>query len=85
MEPQKNNWGLFLGLGIAELLCCCWPIGIAVIVMAVQAKNAYEQMNFVDYEKKAKTAKILLIVGAALGVVLNAVIFLAQVLPALQQ
>lgn len=70
MTPD-NKFGLMLGLSIAEL-CCCFPItGIIGIIFAVIANNAYKAGDYETYEAKAKTVKIVLLVGLGLGIVIG--------------
>lgn len=74
---QKNNFGLLLGLSIAELICCCQPAGIAGIILSILANVAYRNGNYEGYASKAKIAKIILIIGAAVGVIINVLYVIA--------
>ncbi len=70
MVPE-NKFGLMLGLSIAELVCCFPITGIIGIIFAALANSAYKEGNYEDYEAKAKTVKIALIVGLVIGLILN--------------
>lgn len=68
---QKNNFGLLLGLSIAEIICCCLPAGVVGLIMAIQANNAFRSGDYTTYDSKAKVARIALIIGAIVGIVIN--------------
>lgn len=69
------NTTLPLVLGILSTLCCGmfigFGLGIAAIVLAVQAGNAKKSGDMVTAAAKAKTATILGGVGLGLGIVLD--------------
>ena len=72
---QKNNFGLMLGLSIAEMLCCFQITGIIGIVLSILANTAYKNGDYEDYASKAKITKIVLIVGLVLGLLANILVF----------
>ena len=69
------NTTIPLVLGILSTLCCGWLIGfglgIAAIILAVQAGNAKKAGDMVTAQAKAKTATILGAVGIGVSLLLN--------------
>ncbi len=67
IAKQAGTW---LILGIVSALCCCLPAGIVGAVFANQAKTFAAQGDMANAQQKLKTAKMVTIIGAAIGVVL---------------
>ena len=69
------NTTLPLVLGILSTLCCGafvgFGLGIAAIVLSVQAGNAKKAGDIVTAQAKAKTATILGAVGIGISLILN--------------
>ena len=78
--PAPHHAGLALGLGIAGLVCSCFPISIAVWILA-HKELRYMDVGTVDASGRGMTesAKILGIVGTLLGAIglLGGLFFLA--------
>lgn len=79
-KPMYNtastpNYGLYLGLSIFQLLCCCLVTGILGIVMTIQFDGAYKNGDMQKYESSKKSAKICLIIGFILPVVIFVLTF----------
>lgn len=64
--PQYTLW-LVLGIVQALSLCCCnifcFGTGLATILIAVKANNAFKMGNIPQYQKDINTAKIINLVG----------------------
>lgn len=64
--PQYTLW-LVLGIVQALSLCCCnifcFGTGLATILIAVKANNAFKIGNIPQYQKDINTAKIVNLVG----------------------
>lgn len=69
-HPQNT---LFMVLGILELLFCCLAGGIAALVENNAANKAYKMGNIEEYERKAKNAKLFLIISPIIGIVFSVV------------
>jgi hypothetical protein len=67
-----------LVLSIGSCLCC-WPVGIACLVMFFQGKTMADQGDTGGAEAKLKTVKTLGIVGIVVGLIINIVAIIAQV------
>lgn len=69
--PQRDmpQHGLYMALSILELLFCNLITGILGIVFTNEANSAYKAGDYEGSEKKKKSAKLSLIIGAVLGVV----------------
>lgn len=69
------NTTLPLVLGILSTLCCGmfigFGLGIAAIVLSVQAGNAKKAGDIVTAQAKAKTATILAAIGLGIGILGN--------------
>ena len=59
-----------LVLSIASCLCC-WPLGIACLVLFFQGKGLADQGDTVGAEAKFKTVKTIALVAIAASIVLN--------------
>ena len=68
---EKPNATPYLIASVAELLCCCLPLGIAGLVLSILAMNAANAGNYVEAQKHLKNAKIALIVGAIGGALIG--------------
>lgn len=68
MNEGAPKFGLYLGLSIAEMLCCGGIFGLIALIMTILGNNAYKAGDTMGGESKMKTAKILLIVGVIVGV-----------------
>ncbi|XP_067326715.1 synapse differentiation-inducing gene protein 1-like [Anolis sagrei] len=77
MTSPENNHPTYLGLSIFNLLCCCFPLGIAAIIYSCQVKNANAVGDSNQAAKASRTANILNILGIFFGVIVNiaAVVF----------
>ncbi|MBO7680462.1 MAG: CD225/dispanin family protein [Thermoguttaceae bacterium] len=69
----------YLVWAILEALFCCLPFGVIAIVYAVGANSAKESGNYVQAQKKARSAKKWLIWGIVLGIITNLLIVFAQI------
>jgi hypothetical protein len=67
-----------LVLSIGSCLCC-WPVGIACLVMFFQGKGMADQGDTVGAEAKLKTVKTLGIVGIVVGLVLQIIGVIVQI------
>lgn len=68
---QKAPWfTTYLVLSILELLCCNMVTGIIALVFAIMSSSAYQIGQYIDAENKRKAAKLSLIIGLIIGVVL---------------
>ena len=70
MEDKELN--ILLALGIAEILCCCQPMGIATVIMVVIANSNMKNGLIEERDKKVKWSKILLIIGLVGGIIIAA-------------
>jgi hypothetical protein len=73
-KELKNYFGLKLTLSILEMLCCCAScatlvLGIIACVFTCKANTCYKEGRYDEFKTKAKTATILLIIGAAAAVI----------------
>lgn len=74
-EPEKPiNWVPYLVLSIITTVCCCLPFGVVGIVYATKINSAMNAGNYEEAQKSAKTAKIWIIVAAAVGVIANIIV-----------
>ena len=74
-EPEKPvNWVPYLVLSIITTVCCCLPFGVVGIVYATKINSAMNAGNYEEAQRSAKTAKIWIIVAAAVGVIANIIV-----------
>jgi hypothetical protein len=73
------NTTLPLILGIVSIFCC-WPAAIVVIVFSLQAKKLKDQGQVDAARSKAKTASLIAYIVIALGLVLDIVAVVLNVL-----
>ena len=74
-EPEKPiNWVPYLVLSIITTVCCCLPFGVVGIVYATKINSAMNAGNYEEAQISAKTAKIWIIVAAAVGVIANIIV-----------
>ena len=79
---EKYGFNGLLVWSIIELICCSRIFGlIALILLCVQLKPAAERGDFAEADKSKSLIKILLIVGIVSGVLLNLIVFWAQLVP----
>nr|XP_060627411.1 transmembrane protein 91-like [Anolis sagrei ordinatus] len=69
MPSLQSNYPSYLALSIFNLLCCCFPIGIAAVIYSCQVNNANAVGNSNMAAKASRTARTLNIVGIVLGVI----------------
>ena len=72
----------YLILAILETLCCCLPIGIVAIIFAALGMSAEKNGNYTDAMDKYGKAKLWLIIGLVLGILLNIIFIILQVVAA---
>lgn len=70
-QPLINNYTSYLVLGILEILFCGGLLGIPAIVYAGMMNTAYTQGNGTLYVHYRKVARVWLIVGLVLGLIVN--------------
>lgn len=70
--PRQLNMAQLIW-GIVNAACCCTPLGIAGIILAVMAKDAPTDE---EEKKKLKIAMILNIIGTAGGAVISLLSFI---------
>lgn len=63
------NFVTYLILSIAECLCCCFITGLLGIIFSCMANSSWNNGLTNDAYSKLRTAKILLIVGLIIGLV----------------
>ena len=73
-KELKNHFGWKLTFSILEILCCCascatFVLGIIACVFTCKANTCYKEGRYDEFKTKAKTATILLIIGAAAAVI----------------
>lgn len=74
-EPEKPiNWVPYLVLSIITTVCCCLPFGVVGIVYATKINSAMNAGNYEEAQRSAQTAKIWIIVAAAVGVIANIIV-----------
>ena len=66
---SRSTWVPYLVLSIITTVCCCLPFGVVGIVYATKINSAMNAGNYEEAQRSAKTAKIWIIVAAAVGVI----------------
>ena len=62
--PKVDTW---LWQSILVTLVCCLPLGVVGIVFASQAQSAINVGNVAEAEQKARTAKLMSLIGGGIG------------------
>lgn len=73
-----NSTGMLIW-SIVNLLCLCFPLGVAGLVFAILAKSA---QNVQDAERNVKISKIVNIIGTVVGIIVLVLYFLLVVVAA---
>lgn len=63
------NSTTYMVLSILLTVCCCLPLGIASIIYANKISNALSAGRYEEAIRSASTARILLIIGFVLGLI----------------
>ncbi|XP_003228829.1 synapse differentiation-inducing gene protein 1-like [Anolis carolinensis] len=79
MPSPQSTYPSYLALSIFNLLCCCFPLGIAAVIYSCQVDNANSLGNVNLAAKASRTARLLNIVGIVLGVILIIVLVVIYV------
>ena len=66
---EKPNTILWIVLAAVEIFTCCQLTGIISLIFAILGHVAAEKGDYVEAERKTKTAKIWFWVGLALGII----------------
>ncbi len=79
-EPQNipeaaPNTTLWIILSALEIFCCSPLFGIIALVFAIMGNSAAGRGDYAEAESKLKTAKIMLIVGVAVSIVVSVIAF----------
>ncbi|KAM9298969.1 interferon-induced transmembrane protein 3-like [Gastrophryne carolinensis] len=74
-SPQRD----YLGWSICNLLCCCWPLGVASLIYSVKTRDArYYNDSTLEAEHSSKSLKLniaALVVGLIFAVIYLVVYF----------
>ncbi|XP_077161294.1 synapse differentiation-inducing gene protein 1-like [Paroedura picta] len=68
METSHRNIPTYLALSIFNLLCCCFPLGIAALVCSLRVENATTVGDVDRASRSSHAARTLNIIGIVLGV-----------------
>jgi uncharacterized protein YceK len=72
----------YLVWAILTTLFCCLPGGVASIVFATQVNGKYQRGDYAGAQKASKNAKTWAIVAAAVGLPLNIILVILNVMSA---
>ena len=80
MLPNMNTqptpgFAMYLILSILEFFCCNQITAAISLVLTILANSAFQSGNYADYQSKLKGAKISLIVGLIIGIVILTLYF----------
>ncbi|KAK1145950.1 UNVERIFIED_CONTAM: hypothetical protein FKN15_076593 [Acipenser sinensis] len=70
--PSYLVWSIF------NLLCCCFPLGVAAVVCSCRSENASGVGDMARAQEASRTAKILNIVGLVCGIILIIIVIVLQ-------
>lgn len=71
LQNPKAPWFVtYLILSILELFCCNQITGVIALVFIIMGNSAYQAGQMLDAENKRKTAKLSLIIGLILGILI---------------
>ncbi|KAK9961393.1 hypothetical protein ABG768_009183 [Culter alburnus] len=76
--PLANPEPEYLCYSIFTMLFCCFPLGIAALILSSSTRNANYSGQQVLAEKNSKTARTLNHVGVAIGLVFLVVFIILQ-------
>lgn len=74
--PPKN----WLIESILVTVCCCLPFGIVGIVFASQVSSKFAQGDFAGAQKASEQAKLWVMIGFIVGLIINVIVIGLQVL-----
>ncbi|XP_031762211.1 proline rich transmembrane protein 1B-like [Xenopus tropicalis] len=63
----------YMGCSIANLLCCCFPIGIAALIFSIKTRDDISRGDMITAASDSRTAFTLNMVALGLGLVANLV------------
>lgn len=69
MQNKSSGYGLWLGLGIFQLLCCNLIFGILTVVFACIANGKFNNNELEAHKKFMKLSKIMFFVGLLLTLI----------------
>lgn len=80
VQPNMNTqptpgFAMYLILSILEFFCCNQITAAISLVLTILANSAFQSGNYADYQSKLKGAKISLIIGLILGIVILTLYF----------
>jgi hypothetical protein len=70
----------YLVESILVTICCCLPLGIVAIVFAAQVNGKLQAGDIAGAQEAADKAKKFCLIGLILGIVINAIVVLLQVM-----
>ncbi|XP_048009522.1 proline-rich transmembrane protein 1-like [Megalobrama amblycephala] len=76
--PLANPKPDYLCYSIFNMLCCCFPLGMAALVFSCSTRNANYSGQQALAEKNSKTARTLNHVGVALGIVFIVLVIILE-------
>ncbi|KAK9961388.1 hypothetical protein ABG768_009178 [Culter alburnus] len=77
--PLANPEPDYLCYSIFNMLCCCFPLGIAALVFSCSTRNANYSGQQALAEKNSKTARILNHASVAIGLVIIVAFIILQI------
>ncbi|XP_065890593.1 proline-rich transmembrane protein 1-like [Dysidea avara] len=60
----------YLALSLVNLLCCCFPIGIAALIYSLRVDSEYSAGNYQEARRASNTARSLNIAGITVGIII---------------
>jgi len=78
--PKIDNW---LWQSIVCTICCCLPLGIAGIVFAAQVNGKLAAGDVAGAQESARKAKMFTLIGIGVGLVVNIIVIILQVVAAM--
>ncbi|KAM5132234.1 synapse differentiation-inducing gene protein 1-like [Mantella aurantiaca] len=78
MVPQPTHKD-YLGLSIMNMICCCFPLGIAALIFSIQTRDAVSRQDAASAAANSRTAFTLNMVALGIGIAIH-VIWIAYVI-----
>nr|AFK10675.1 interferon induced protein 2 [Callorhinchus milii] len=76
MQNSQMQVSSYLGWSIFNLLCCCFPLGIAAVIYSCQAQSSANMGSMENARSASETAKKLNIAATVIGIIILVIVII---------